>query len=78
MESNEGYISYDRDRYILAGRQGLDDHLLAAGDVLELSISGWRQAVCVASGGYRGYFYVSADGLRARFALCMKARLASQ
>jgi hypothetical protein len=77
MESNEGYISYDRDRYVLTGRRGLDDHLLAAGAVLELSINGWRQAV-VASGGYRGYFYVTADGLRARFALCMKARLASQ
>jgi hypothetical protein len=78
MKSKEGYISYHADRYVLAGREGLDDHVLAAGDVLELITNGRRQAVCVASGGNRGWYYITADGQRGRFALCMKARLASQ
>lgn len=77
MESNESYISYNADRYVLAARQGLDDHVLAAGDVLELSTSGQRKAVRVASGGYHGWYYETADGQRARFALCMKACLVS-
>jgi len=75
MESSEGHISYNADRYALVGRQGLDDHVLSVGDVLELSANGRRQAVRVASGGYQGWYYETADGQRARFALCMKARL---
>jgi hypothetical protein len=75
MESNGGYVSCNLGRYVLAGRQGVDDHVLAAGDVLELSTSGRCQAVRVASGGYRGWYYVTADGQRGRFALGMKARL---
>jgi len=75
MELSEGYISHNADRYVLAGRQGLDDYVLSVGDVLELSTNGRRQAVRVASGGYRGWYYITADGQRARFALCMKACL---
>jgi hypothetical protein len=75
MELSEGYISHNADHYVLAGRQGLDDYVLSVGDVLELSTNGRRQAVRVASGGYCGWYYITADGQRARFALCMKACL---
>ena len=78
MESSEGYISYNADRYLLAGRPGLDDYVLSVGDVLELAIGGRYQKVCVAGGGYHGWYYHMAGGVRARFALCMWARLASR
>ena len=78
MESSEGYISYNADRYVLVGRQGLDDHALSVGDVLELALGGRYQTVCVVGGGYHGWYYHMAGGARARFALCMRARLASR
>lgn len=78
MESSEGYISHNADRYILAGRPGLDDYVLSVGDVLELAIGGGYQTVCVAGGGYHGWYYHTAGGERARFALCMRARVASR
>ena len=78
MESSEGYISHSADRYVLAGRSGVDDHVLSVGDMLELALGGRYQTVCVASGGYHGYYYRTLGGERARFALCMRARLASR
>src|SRR5690348_19244 len=74
---NEGVIGYDGEHFILVGRQQeMDDQVLIAGDVLELGASGSsRQGVHVASGGYRGWYYITTDGQRARFALCMRARL---
>lgn len=60
---------------MLIGRQGSEEQVLDAGDVLELGESGRRQAVRVASGGYRGWYYVTDNGQRARFALCIQARL---
>ena len=78
MELSEGYISHNAGRYVLTGRSGVEDHVLAAGDVLELALGGRYQTVCVAGGGYHGYYYHTAGGERARFALCMRARLASR
>lgn len=73
---NEGIIGYDGEHYVLLGRQeGMEEQVLMAGDVLELGANGCRRVVRVASGGYRGWYYVTASGRRARFALCMQARL---
>jgi hypothetical protein len=75
LASNEGVIGYDGEHYVLLGRQvGMEEHVLVAGDVLELGGNG-RHAVRVASGGYRGWYYITADGQQTRFALCMQARL---
>lgn len=74
--SHEGIIGYDGGHYVLVGRQeGMEEHVLVAGDVLEFDASGRRQAVHVASGGYRGWYYITADGQQARFVLCMQACL---
>ena len=76
MESNEGVIGYNGAHYILVSRQdGVEEQVLVAGDILELVANGHRQAVRVESGGYRGWYYVADRGHRARFALCMQARL---
>jgi hypothetical protein len=74
---NEGVIGYNGAHFVLVGRQEeMEDQVLIAGDVLELGASGSsRQGVHVASGGYRGWYYITVDGQRARFALCMRARL---
>jgi hypothetical protein len=75
LESNEGSIGYNGDHYVLVGRERTEDHVLVAGDVLALAVNGRHQACRVAHGRYRGWYYVTDDGQRARFALCMKARL---
>jgi hypothetical protein len=76
LASNEGVIGYNGEHYVLIGRQeGMKEQVLVAGNVLELVANGHRQAVRVASGGYRGWYYVTDRGHRARFALCMQARL---
>ena len=74
MESSEGFIGYDGCHFVLVGRQGHDECVLAADAVLELYISGRFQPVRVASGGYRGWYFVLANGQRGRFALGMQAR----
>ncbi len=76
LASNEGVIGYNGEHYALVRRQeGMEEQVLVAGDVLELGANGHRQAVRVASGGYRGWYYVTDRGHRARFALCVQARL---
>ena len=73
---NEGVIGYNSEHFVLVVRHdGTEEHVLGVGDVLELSDSGRLQAVRVASGGYRGWYYITADGQQVRFALCMQARL---
>lgn len=76
LVSNEGVIGYNGEHYVLIGRQEeMEEQVLVAGDVLELVANGGWQAVRMASGGYRGWYYVTNRGQRARFALCMQARL---
>ena len=77
MESSEGFIGSDGCHFVLMGRPGHDDCALSAGAVLEVYINGRFQPVRVVSGGYRGWYYVLADGRRGRFALGMQARLCS-
>jgi hypothetical protein len=77
VEALESLIAYDPTQraYTLGGNTGQSNHVLTAGDVLALSISGQDQLARVASGGYRGWYFVTADGRRGRFATSMKARL---
>jgi hypothetical protein len=77
LESNERWVAYEDGHYILVGRYGMGRYILSAGDTLELLIQGRFQPVWVANGEYHGWYYVTADGQRARFALGMRARLSS-
>jgi len=78
LESNERYVSYESGHYVLVGEYGMGIYMLTAGDVIRLYIQGRFQPVRVESGGYRGWYYVTADGQWGRFAFGMKARLASR
>ena len=75
MERNERFVSYESGHYILVGEYGMGRYVLSAGDVVELYTQDRFQPVRVEHGGYRGWYYITADGQRARFALGMKARL---
>jgi hypothetical protein len=75
MEPNERYVGFEAGRYVLVGQRGMGTYILTAGDVIELFIQGRYQPVRVASGGYRGWYYITADGQRARLAISMQARL---
>ena len=71
LETRESFIAYDpaQRAYTLVGSTGHANHVLTAGDVLALAISGQYQQVRVAHGGYRGWYFVTARGRRGRFAL---------
>jgi len=75
MEVNERLVSFEMGRYVLVGERGQGIYVLTAGDVIELHVRGQFYPVRVASGGYRGWYYVMADGQRERFAVGMLARL---
>ena len=75
MERKERVVGFESGRYVLIGERGMGTYILSAGDVFELYIRGDFQPVRVESGGYHGWYYVTADGQPARFALGMRARL---
>ena len=75
IEPNDRFVNFENGRYVLTGERGMGTYILSAGDVFELDIQGQFQPVRVASGGYNGWYYVTADGQPARFALGMRARL---
>ena len=68
----EGYIGYGSEGYTVVNQQGHEVVTLRAGDTLELFIGKGWQRVQVESGGYKGWYYVTADGQPARFALAMQ------
>jgi hypothetical protein len=74
--NTEGVLSYGLGHYKLVDQHGMDQHCFQAGDVFEVRVGGEFQAVRLESGGYKGWYFVTADGRRARPAICMKARLA--
>jgi hypothetical protein len=78
MQSHERIVAFEAGRVVLVGEFGMGRYLLTAGDVVELSLQGHFQPVRVESGGYRGWYYVMADGQRGRFAVGMRARLTSR
>jgi uncharacterized protein DUF5348 len=73
--NTEGVLGYGLGHYKLVNHHGMDQHCLQAGDVFEVRAGGEFQAVRLESGGYKGWYFVTADGRRARPALCMKARV---
>jgi hypothetical protein len=77
LESNERLVAYEDGHYILVGRYGMGRYILTAGDTLELFHQARFQQVWVVRGEYHGWYYVTAEGQRARFALGMRARLSS-
>ncbi len=77
MEPNERFVNFERGRYVLSSAQG-GSYILGAGDVIELYQFGRFEPVRVEHGGYRGWYYVTAAGRCARFALGMRARLLSR
>lgn len=78
MEPNERYVNFERGRYVLSSAHGAGTYVLSAGDVIELYQFGRFEPVRVEHGGYCGWYYVTAYGRRARFALGMRARVLSR
>jgi uncharacterized protein DUF5348 len=74
--NTEGILGYALGHYLLIGQRDVDQHYFQAGDVFEVHIGGEWQAVRMESGGYKGWYFVTADDQRVRPALCMKARVA--
>jgi Domain of unknown function (DUF5348) len=70
----EGIVGYGLSHYMLITQQNVDQHCFHAGDVLEVRIGDEWQVVRMESGGYKGWYLVTAHGQRVRPALCMKAR----
>jgi hypothetical protein len=68
-------IGHVGDAYVLLTPQGQQVRILAVGDAIEVQRGAVWCRVRVESGGYKGWYYVAADGHRARFALCMRVRL---
>ncbi len=71
---HEGYIGYGSEGYTVVNQQGHEVVTLRAGDTLELFIGNGWQRVHVESGGYKGWYYVTADDQPARFAVAMQIR----
>ncbi|MHB8598860.1 MAG: DUF5348 domain-containing protein [Ktedonobacteraceae bacterium] len=71
---HEDYIGYGSEGYTIVNQQGHEVVTLRAGDTLELFIGKGWQRVQVESGGYKGWYYVAADGQPARFAVAMQIR----
>ncbi len=77
-EETRLFVGYDGGSYVLLGKQGQQVHQLVVGDVIEVQIgSTWHRAR-VESGGYKGFYYVTSQGQRGRFALCMQVRRIEQ
>ena len=74
METNERTISWVKDGYVLLDRQRRRYRRLRIGHVFEVWTGECWQRVTFQSGGYRGRYIETADGSRARLALCMRAR----
>jgi hypothetical protein len=74
--TTKGILGYTLGYYILIGQLNVDQHCFQAGDVFEVRMGAEWQAVRMESGGYKGWYLVTADGQWVRPALSMKARLA--
>ena len=71
---HEGYIGYGSEGYTVVNQHGHEVVTLHVGDTLELLIGKGWQRVHVESGGYKGWYYVMANGQPARFAVSMQIR----
>ncbi len=68
-------IGYTAGQYVAVDVHGSVVAVLAPGAVCEVCIGNQWQAVRRHSGGYRGCYYETPQGVRGRFALCMGVRL---
>jgi hypothetical protein len=64
--------------FVMVDRSGAVVRVLVAGDVVELALGGSWQVVRVCSGGYKGWYYVTASDERGRFATSMQARFCQE
>ena len=74
MENMEHMVCYADSRFVLVASGSASSQVLCQGDTLEVFEYGRFQPVEVCSGGYRGWYYITADGRPARFALGMRAQ----
>lgn len=70
----ERMVCYENGRFVLVAAGSAKSQVLGQGDTLEVFEFGRFQPVTVWSGGYRGWYYTTADGRRARFAIGMRVR----
>ncbi len=77
-EETRLFVGYDGASYVLLNKQGQQVHVLAVGDVIEVQMGDTWCRVRVESGGYKGFYYVTSQGRRGRFALCMQVRRVEQ
>jgi len=74
METTERWVHFEDGRVVLAATSSEGSQVLNAGDEIELLMGGRFQPIEVCHGGSRGWYYVTADGQPARFAVGMLAR----
>ena len=74
MGNTEQVVCYKNGRFVLAAAGSAGSQVLGQGDVLEMFEYGRFRLVTVCSGGYGGWYYRSAAGRPARFAIGMRAR----
>jgi hypothetical protein len=74
LEYETFLVSYQIDRYILIDVHNIGVRTFSVDDAFELFLDGRWQTVILKSGGYKGWYYVTASGERARLALGMRCR----
>ena len=74
-ETDKLWIGYMETQYVVVDTRGSVVAVLAPGAVFEVWMDGHWQIVRLQSGGYRGCYYETSQGVRGRFALCMGVRL---
>lgn len=74
MNNIEQFVCYQDRRFTLAAAGSAGPRVLGQGDALEVFEYGRFQSVRVCSGGYGGWYYITAAGRPARFAIGMRAR----
>jgi hypothetical protein len=74
MNNIEQFVSYEGGRFVLPAAGSQVPQVLGQGDRLEVFEYGRFQSVTVCSGGYGGWYYLTAGGRSARFAIGLRAR----
>jgi hypothetical protein len=74
--TTEGILGFALGHFMLIGQHDVYQHSFQAGEEFEVRIGGEWKAVRMESGGYKGWYFVTADDQRVRPAVCMKARVA--
>jgi hypothetical protein len=76
---NEKFLlAFADGHFVVVDESGSVIHVLLAGGLIELSLRGFWQVVQVQSGGYKGWYYVTASGEYGRFAVSQQVRLCQE